>query len=236
MEQERIDKNIDLILDGKDPDKPDVDFRASKAVLQDATTAELEELLGSPEIGVEENEAIREQALEILTLRLGPDYVANLMDSLRDKDSPFLMYVTSYEKDGEGDRDKSKAMQAKEKLAELHCPLAEIIPYHVMTFIMDPNGTFYIRLEQDEVVHLKDFDLILSEEMSGIMEEDYAYQLHGITGMAQVQNSVIEFKVNEFQVDRTNVTMLTDHPIARVVTVHMDQFIFAIMTTYAPEN
>ena len=149
----------------------------------------------------------------------------------------YATYVATVEEYKVGLARQKKAQDLKkEKLQEFYCPLAEILPHHVTTFIVDANGTFYLRLEQEEVVHLPDFDIVLSEEMSGVLEEDYAYNLNGIKGLAQVQNSVIEFNINEFNVDRTNVTMVTDHPVARVVTVHMDQFIFAIMTSYRPEE
>ncbi len=231
MEQNiQLEKRIDAVLEGKEtqPQDAEMDLKASREALEAATTAELEQLLTSPEIGTPQNEGIRDQILGLLTERLGADYVGELLAAMRPVGGAWLQFVTSRE---EEDAERTPADRARDKLRELHCPLAEIVPDHVMNFVIDPNGTFYMRLEQTEMVHLKDFDILLEEEISGIVEEDWAHHLHGVKGLAQMQDSMIEFEVRELRVDRTRVTITTDHPVARVVQVHMDQFLFAIMTT-----
>lgn len=228
-DERKIEQNIEGIIDENAVELPKQDIFDARQTLKEASTEELELLLSSRDIGLPQNQDMRDMVLELLTEQRGARYVADLLESLREVDaSAWLKYVTSANLGGDN---LTQAERAREELRRVNNPLAEIIPDGVVTFIMDDNGTFYLRLEQEETAHMADFDLRLAEEVSGIAEMDYTYALHGVTALAQVNGKLLEIDFQEIRANGEDITITTNHPIAKIVHLRRDDFIFAVLDT-----
>ncbi len=230
MRQEKeIESRVDAILDGKDPERPDMPIEASAEVLEQSSTKELERLLADPALMEPQNDILRDQVMRVLREREGASKVNELVESLRDTGAPQIQQAAT---ESLRRTDLSVAEYARQKLAEFNCPLAEVLPFHVEEFAMDSGGYFYMRLDQVEPIHMADFDLMLDEEISGYMEADVLSNLAGVSALAQVNQDVLQINFTEMLVDGDDITITTDHPVARLVHLKRDDFLFAVLSTF----
>lgn len=228
-QQDEISSRIDTILQGRDPDRPSVSLTASRDVLESSSTAELERLLASPELEAPENAMLRDELLGVLQMRCGNAYLDRVMEGVRDVDGDH--WITEVSQNYRLDMEKTPAERAREALREYHCPLAEIVPEHVERFHIDTEGNFFMELEAQEMVHFSDFDMLLSEEISGRVEAERLEDLCGVSAMVFVQDRAVDITLTEMHVDGDRITVVTDHPLARVVQMKRDDFLFAVMAT-----
>lgn len=228
-QQDEISSRIETILRGRDPDRPGVSLTASRDVLESSSTAELERLLASPELEAPENAALRDELLGVLQMRCGSAYLDRVLEGVRDVDGG--NWVQEVSQNYRLDMEKTPAQRAREALREFNCPLAEIIPEHVERFHIDSEGLFFMELEAQEMVHFSDFDMLLGEEVSGRVEVDRLEELFGVSAMVFVQDRAVDITLTEMHVDGDRITIVTDHPLARVVHMKRDDFLFAIMAT-----
>lgn len=223
--QAALKDRLEHILEGKDPDRPSEEINASVDALQEASDAELERLITDPALEKAENAAIREQVMALLSERKGADFVDELLQQAEVDQSSWLQMMSGGEGEVEGE---TPAKRARETFAKYMNPLAEIIPDDLSSFIIDPQGNFYMRMETPELVHLRDFDLLIGEEISGTLEPDRIRDVFGLTAMSQMDQELVQFQLLEFFVQGRDITIMTDHPLARVVHLLYDDFLVVV--------
>lgn len=215
--QDVIDKPLEL-----DVPPPEM---AEKTQLQLLSVHELEQMLKEPEIMEPQNEWMQREIVELIRAQKGSDYVSKLIQETRLKDEMWLVYATGQK---EEEDERTQAQQAKDWLRERQNPLAEVLPDTVKTFIHDPNGVFYIELDDQVIYHMLEFDLVLDQFIYGWMEEPFITKaLNGVWAYVEVYGSITEINFTDIYAESGHCVITTDHPLARNISGKVDEIFTA---------
>jgi hypothetical protein len=223
--QAEIQQKLDQIMSKEEALPSPEEIDASLEALKEASDEELERLLADPEMEKGSNVAVREQVIALLTERKGAAFVDELLARAKATAEPAALHQMAGGVDVDDD---VTAERAREAFARYQNPLAEIIPDEVEQFVIDPQGNFYMRLESPTLLHLKDFDLMMEQEISGNLQPDRVTQVAGLTAMSQMDQELVQFRLLEFAVLGQEITIMTDHPLARVVHLLYADFLVVL--------
>lgn len=224
------ERRLETILDGRNPEAPELDTYASTEALTAATDVELEELLmENPDMQRESNDTIRDQVLGILAERHGPDYVAKLFVRARSQDLSWEMWPVGDAQKHLDHETHTPAERAREAFKEFNIPIWSLVPDDIEHFQIDDNGVWNMYLPDKELIQMPYFDVVLEDEISGIIEPDHCWNIRGIQAISNVQGAAVELDMVEFITYRSDVIVTTNHPLAPVVHIDPNDFLQVIL-------
>jgi hypothetical protein len=228
-EQEK-EQRLDAILEGKDPASPGLSSYANEAALSSASSEEIEALLlDDPSMQRAQNDSLRETALRVLSDRHGADYVTKLFQRAKKQDLSWEMWPVGDAQQHLDHDEYSPAERAREAFREHNMPLEFLVPDEVEHFQIDDNGVWNLYLPDKELLHMPQFDILLEDELSGIMEPDHCWNILGVHAIATVEGTAVDIDLVEFYVLGANVIVTTSHPLCPVVHINPDDFIQVIL-------
>ncbi len=224
------ERRLETILDGQSPDAPGLDTYASEEALSAATDIELEELLlQNPDMQRETNDAMRDQVLSVLAERHGPDYVAKLFLRAKSQDLSWEMWPVGDAQKHLDHEHHTPAERAREAFKEHNIPIWSLVPDDIEHFQIDDNGVWNMYLPDKELIHMPYFDVLLEDEISGIMEPDHCWNVLGIHAISNVHGATVDLSMVEFITYRSDVIVTTNHPLAPVVHIDPNDFLQFIL-------
>ena len=221
MQHEQILKDLETILEGRLPEQPNETFANQTDALKEASDEELEILLADPALHAPENVKVRNEVLGVLNDRLSPERVNQILKEVEIKRVDMFQMTSTQEV---LDTDKTAAERARAALSEAGCPLADLIPDEVRHFIIDPDGTFYLELEQPELYHMADFDMVLDQIITGVIEDDTMHSISGLYAQKDINDKTVSIQFLEMFFDGDQITIKTNHPMAQIVHMRREEF------------
>lgn len=223
------ERRLDTILDGQDPDMTALDTYASTEALTAASDAQLEQLLLEDEaMRQESNDQLRDQVIGILAQRNGTDYVAELFQRAKMGETVWQLWPAGDAQKHLDHETHTPADRAREAFKEHDLLIWQLIPDNLTHFQIDENGVWSMYLDEPELVHMPHFDVLLDDEMSGMMEVDKTWNVRGIQAISTVAGTSVNVDLVEFHSIRGEMVITTNSPLAPVIHVDPNDFLQVI--------